>query len=168
MSWVVGLQCVPGVLVQGFSRLGGRARGFFDFLAFFGGDTICLLSSRLRPDPDKSYRTASLRHLLQTWLPFSPRDTSRASPSVLETKTSCNSWSASVVTPKTWSFFSACYITCSSTAYTTPATSLAKYDQLLQLAPRFCPNRSGIKTLRIHQPGTLPRIGFSPRRTLIP
>ena len=53
---------------------------FFRFCwLFFGGDTICLLSSRLRPDPDKSYRTASLRHLLPDLAPVSaPRDTSRA------------------------------------------------------------------------------------------
>ena len=95
--WVVGLQCVPGVLVQGFPRLGERARGHLCGLFFLAEISFAWC----RPSGvNGTY--ASLRHCSRRGSRSAPRDTSKASPSVLETKKCCNSWSASVVTPKTW------------------------------------------------------------------
>ena len=123
-------------------------------LAAFGGDKICLLSSRLFLAANGSYRAANLHHCSKPGTRSAPRTTSIASPSVPEIKKCCNSSSISFVTPKScWrcvtaigSFlFSAVFIACFSTACTTPTKSLAKYDHVLQLGPLFFPNRSGIK-----------------------
>ena len=67
-------------------------------LADFGGDKICLLSSRLLPAANGSYKAASLRHCSKPGSRSVPRTISRASPSVLEIKKCCNSWSISFVT----------------------------------------------------------------------
>ena len=71
-------------------------------VCFLGRDKFCLLSSRLRSGVNGTY--ASFGHSSGPGSRSAPRDTSRASPSVLETKKCCNSWSASVVTPKSWRF----------------------------------------------------------------
>ena len=123
-------------------------------LTTFGGDRICRLSSRLLPAANGSYRAASRRHCSRPGSRSAPRTVSRASPSVLEIKKCCSSWSISFVTPKLcWRFvtaigiflFSAVFIACFSTPCTIPTKSLARYDQVLQLGPFFFPNRSGIK-----------------------
>ena len=87
-----------------FPGLEGVREVFFDFVLFLGGGKFCLLSSRLRPAANKSNRAVRLRHCSRRGSRSVPRDTSRASPSVLETKNSCNSWSMSVVTPTSWRF----------------------------------------------------------------
>ena len=69
-------------------------------VCFLGGNTFCLLSSRLRSGVNGTH--ASFRRSSGPGSRSGPRDTSRASPSVLETKKCCNFWSASVVTPKSW------------------------------------------------------------------
>ena len=58
-------------------------------LAAFGGDRICLLSSRLLPAADGSYRAANLRHCCKPGSRSAPRTISRASPPVLEIKKCC-------------------------------------------------------------------------------
>ena len=132
-------------------------------LATFGSDKICLLSSRLLPAANGSYKATSLRQCSKPGSRSAPRTTSTASRSVLAIKKCCNYWSISFVTPKScWTFvtaigsflFSAFFIACLSPACTTPTKSLANCDQVLQLGPFFFPNRSGIKlfgsTNRMH------------------
>ena len=77
-------------------------------LAVFGGDKICLLSSKLLPAASESYRAASLRYCSKPGSRSAPQTTSIASPSVLEIKQCCNSSSISLVTPKScWRFVTA-------------------------------------------------------------
>ena len=97
--WVTGLQCVLGVVVRDFLRLGWCARGCL-FLAAFGGDKTCLLSSRFLPAAKGFLRAANLRCCSKPGSRSAPRTTSRASPSVLEIKKCCNSWSISFVIPR--------------------------------------------------------------------
>ena len=55
-----------------------------------GGDKICLLSSKLLPAANGSYRAAGLLHCSRPGSRSAPRITSRASPSILEIKKCCN------------------------------------------------------------------------------
>ena len=52
-------------------------------LVTLGGDKLCLLSSKLRPAANGSYRAASHRHCSRAVSQSSPRITSKASPSIL-------------------------------------------------------------------------------------
>ena len=94
--------------------------------AAFGGDKICLLSSRLLPATNGSYKAASLRHCFKPGSRSALRTISRASPSVLEIKKCSISWSISFVTPNSCCrcvteigcfWFSAAFIACFSVAY---------------------------------------------------
>ena len=125
-------------------------------LAAFGGDKICLLSSRLLPAANGPLRAANLRHRSKPGSRSAPRAISRASPSVHEIKKCCNSWSISVVTFNSCRrcvteigccWFSAAFIACFSATCTTPTKSVARYDQVLQLRPFFFPNRSASRSL---------------------
>ena len=76
--------------------------GRSSMLAAFGGDKISLLSSRLLPAANGSYRAASLHHCSNPVSRSAHRTTSRASPSVLEIKKCCSSWSSSVTPNSCW------------------------------------------------------------------
>ena len=124
-------------------------------LAAFGGDKICLLSSRLLPAANGSHKAASLRHCFKPGSRSAPRTISRASPSVLEIKKSSISWSISFVTPNSCCrcvteigcfWFSAAFIACFSVACTAPTKSLARYDHVLT-------EPVGHQGLRLHQTG---------------
>ena len=79
-----------------------------------------------------------------------PRITSKASPSDLKTKTYCNLWFFSFVSPHSWSLdteidyflFSVFLIVWFGTECVGSTNILVKYDQILQLGPLFFPIRS--------------------------
>ena len=84
-----GLKCVLGVVVP--FLLGSDGVREVVYFGNFGGDKICLLSSRLLPAVNGSHTAASLRHCSKLGSRSAPRTTSRASPSVFEIKKCCNS-----------------------------------------------------------------------------
>ena len=150
--WVAGLQCVPGVFVQSFPRLGKRARGRLFWKRLVETRFACC---RLHfvPAANGSYRAASLRHCSRPDSRLAPRITPNASPSVLEIEKCRNSWSVfstrqsldGSTRRSSASFFSAFFIACFSPECNRPTKSLAKYDQVLQLGPVFFPSLSGIR-----------------------
>ena len=99
--WVAGLQCVPSAFVPGFPKLDWRARGCLSWW-LFGGDKICLLTCKLRPAANESHSAAFVFASVPDLIPVQLHELlSRASPSVLEIKKCCNSWSFSFATPDT-------------------------------------------------------------------
>ena len=99
-------------------------------LTTFGGDRIYRLSSRLLPAAKGSYRAAGRRHCSRPGSRSAPRTVSRASPSVLEIKKCCSSWSISFVTPKScWRFVTAIGIFLFSAVFITVSVLRAPYQR---------------------------------------
>ena len=112
--------------------------------AAFGGDKICLLSSRLLQAANGSWRAVIqlLGQFLDLLLPSSrSRNVAILGPSHSSHRIHAERVSQRSVA----SGFPAAFIACFSATCTTPMKSLARYDQVLQLGPFFFPNQSGIE-----------------------